>query len=291
MRCGKSVIIITANLRKVLYVRHFAYIYICTFGKKILSLHRISGYMNIVTTILLVGAAYLYLSGRKEQERLNNVIDDLNKKNDELAADLVVSESKNDDLKDEFLGDLKDRITCVMRAYVSRINPMYKGRFWNSEFLLDIKNISSQPITIGAIRVFWSVEGRKSSLVPWTTSTYTINPGQKITIRLYGFNNKNHFLNDSDIDYIQSELISEGFNPTIRDQYMHAIRMNCEMDVVQVANGQKFAHVYKGKDGKGFNGALYAHTDGRVYSPFKWENGTDIQAINEVMAKKKDEQK
>lgn len=241
--------------------------------------------MNIVTTILLGGAAYLYLSGRKEQERLNDVINDLNKKNDELAADVVIANAKNDDLKDEFLGSFRDRMQAKLTVYISRVG--WAGDYWNSTFDLRLTNVSKQAITLSAIRVFWSCMGRKSSMVPWTDASYTIQPGKTITIKLYAFNNKNHFLSIPDIQYIENLLKESGKDPNNKDLYKKHLPVVCEMEALQSVNGKNFLQVLKN-----FNGELIGYTDGRVWHPYKWENGTDdkiAKAFNEA-EKDKDEQ-
>lgn len=225
--------------------------------------------MNIVKTILLAGAAYMF-----SREENSSKIEDLEKRISQLIAENFQAEDAMQQLRDEYEGDLKGRLECFLTVRASRIS--WWGDYWNSGFQLMVKNIGTQPITISAIRVFWTVDSQTSILSPWTTSAYTIQPDTSKTITLYGFKNKNHFKTIQEIKDIEQQFKDSGENKTTKE-YNRRLTVVADADFVQSVNGR---NMYRSL--KNIPGIMIGMIDGRIFDPHRFENGTEIKSINDV---------
>lgn len=260
-------------MRKVVCLGDFAHNYICTFDEKDISLHsNLRKQMNLLKAILLGGAAYLAFKGGKSSAK--SQVEELNDQLDELAAEVIKQDEEMDNLRSQYEGNLQNRLECWLTVHASRIT--WWGNNWNSQFDLRIKNIGTTPCNIIGIRVFWTCEGRKSILVPWTTSAYTIQPGKSVTVRLSGFENKHHFGTVNDIKVLEEMFKSSGKSG---DEFIKHLPLICEADIIESSNGEQ-----KAGQLKNFAGELIAVTDGRIYYPHHAKNGTEVEEINRVVS-------
>ena len=238
--------------------------------------------MSPLKAISLGAAAYLFLnegdsgsssnSFKKQIEDLTNRLSDAadqaaakykeyEERIDELTAQVITAQDDAQNIINQYEGDLKNRVQVYVSAKVSRISFWFD--YWNSEFRMTVKNISPVNITLGGVRLYWTVNGQKSILTPWTTSSYVIQPGNTVTVVLYGFQNENHFANVPEIQAIEKLFKDSGENKSSKT-YKLEMPMLCEADFVLLQNGEKFKYALKD-----IPGTLVGYTDGRVFDPHK----------------------
>lgn len=215
--------------------------------------------MNTLKVIALGAAAYFAFG--KDGGSYKKKIEDLEKRLDEAAATAATAQEDMQKLKDQYEGDLRDRVTVMVRGAVSRIS--WWGDYWNSEFRMNVTNTSPVNITLAGVRLYWTVNGLKSRLIPWTTSSYVIKPKETVTVILYGFQNENHFNSVAEIKEIEKIFKDSGENKE-KQTYKKVLPMLCEADFVLVQNGQKYKYALKN-----IPGTLTGYTDGRVFDPHK----------------------
>lgn len=232
----------------------------------------------MIKTILVAGAAY-YLANMKSENDIETLKDNLS----EEQARNVDLEAAYEQLKNQEGGELHGDLKCYLTVYASRIANV--GDNWNSGYELTIKNTGTVTRNISAVRVFWTIAGRKCTWSAWSNSPYVLKPGVEMTIRLYGAHLKFHFKTRQDIRDVEKLITAGGKRKDDTWRYVNELPIECEAQFILTANGNSFARALKG-----FPGVLIARTGERIYYPYRLTNGTDVKAINDIVNPPKEDE-
>lgn len=231
--------------------------------------------MNIKNTILLGGAALMYLNNKDEYDQQIAQLQDLLNQA-EVEKEILRQEH------DKYVEDSKgaSHLVCTFEGEVSRITKS----LWNGQFSITITNKSEYTCRIAAVRVFCSVGGYTSTWAFWNNSGITIQPKKTVTYPLHSVFLKKLFADDSIVKAVQ-DLFKQA-NPsykfgTIGNNYRtpNPLEVLCDADMLVTSQGQSSAVVVKD-----FAGKLYGLGGDRCYSFVSGINGTDMEIFDKTNA-------
>lgn len=219
--------------------------------------------MNLIKTILLSAAVYMF--AKKDGE---SKVQDLEKKMEEILdqTEKAIREANEErDKAEQFTrGDLADRISCYLYLTASRVNN--SGNTWNTKYILEVKNNGTLPFRFSAVRVFWSVKGYTSKLIPWQQGSYTVQPGKSVEVTLKGFYLKKAFNSVPDIQRIESY-----FKTRNGQRFNEELELECDAEFIVTSQA-----VAETKAIKGFKGRLTGYHYGYIYHPYTTINGDEL---------------
>ena len=233
--------------------------------------------MNILKTILLGGAAYYALKNGVGSSDMQKQLDELSEENDALRVQLIDKEQELKDEKNKAAGELQGQLNAFLYVRASRVKGIVKT--WHTGYDLIVTNTGNVTRCISAVRVFWTAEGYTSIWSPWSTSAYTLKPGQSVKMILNGTYFKKIFNTNSDVTAV-ANMFGDAKSGS---EYVKRIPLKCEAEFILAANGQTFCQQLKD-----FDGELKAYTDHRIIYPYSEVNGTNQKDINKAIEDEKE---
>ena len=192
--------------------------------------------------LILAGAAVYLLTKKNYEEKIS----DLEKDNDKIIVENQQKEDEIEKLQNQIKGELNGRIECFMEVYASCVTTGL-GDNWNTGYDLIVKNISSNNISIGGVRVFWSAAGHRSIWSPWSVEPITLKPGVETTIRLFGTKDAWHFNGEAAIKAVESEIYKKGkyYDSELKTNVFNPLPIDCDAEFILTAQGTNYLRTVK----------------------------------------------